>query len=122
MSKFTDQLLVESLGSKWILRKPFSFYYQNDSTKIEVEVPEGFITDFASTPRLLYPIFPPIGKYNKAAMVHDFLYNKNCPLKLTRKQCDQFFLQGMEVLEVPKWKRIAMYLAVRLMGAKRFRK
>lgn len=36
-------------------------------------VPAGFRTDFASTPRFLYPIFPPTGAWTKAAVVHDFL-------------------------------------------------
>lgn len=36
-------------------------------------VPKGFRTDFASTPRFLYPIFPPTGAWTKAAVVHDFL-------------------------------------------------
>jgi len=80
-------------------------------------VPEGFNTDFASTPKLLYPIFPPIGIYNKAAMVHDYLYTSAI---LPRKEADLFFLQAMEVLQVPNWKRKLMFWAVRCFGAKKF--
>lgn len=126
MQKFTEELLVESLGDKWVLKRAFKFYYETllengTSFKQEIVVPEGFVTDFASTPTLLYPIFPPIGIYNKAAMVHDFLYSKDCSYILQREFADKFFLQAMEVLGVPKWKKRLMFLAVRIFGAKRFR-
>ncbi|WP_442908701.1 DUF1353 domain-containing protein, partial [Hydrogenovibrio sp. 3SP14C1] len=34
-------------------------------------VPEGFISDGATVPRIFWPIFPPIGRYLKATLVHD---------------------------------------------------
>lgn len=125
-SKFTEELLVESQGDQWILRRAFKFYYEKTSEngaiiRIDVVIPEGFVTDFASTPRLLYPIFPPIGIYNKAAMVHDFLYSKDCPLVIKRKNADLFFLQAMEVLETPRLIRKLMFFAVRLFGRSHFR-
>lgn len=123
MQKFTEELLVESTGDRWILKRSFKFYYAdaNGNPLKEVIVPEGFITDFASTPKVLYSIFPPIGIYNKAAMVHDFLYSGECPLKIERAQADLFFLQAMAVLKVPKWKRKLMYFAVKLFGKSHFR-
>lgn len=43
---------------------------------IVIEVPKGFITDFASVPKLLrmVPGFDVNGKSRAAAVVHDFLY------------------------------------------------
>ncbi len=122
-SKFTEELLVESVGDQWVLKRAFKFYYADkDGQPLqEIVVPEGFLTDFASTPKALYPWFPPIGIYNKAAMVHDFLYDVACPVKVERKSADEFFLQAMEVLRVPKWKRNVMFAAVRLFGKKHFR-
>lgn len=122
MNKFTQELLVESFGKKWVLKSAFRFYYEDrNQNKFEVIIPSGFITDFASTPRILYPIFPPIGIYNKAAMVHDYLYSKECLLAISRFKADLFFLQAMEVLEVPKWKRKLMYFAVRIFGKSHFK-
>ena len=126
MNKFTEELLVESTGNKWVLKRAFTFYYDSvskggNTIRTTIVVPEGFVTDFASTPRLLYPIFPPIGIYNKAAMVHDFLYSKECPIAIKRAQADLFFLQAMVVLKVPKWKRELMYFAVKLFGKSHFR-
>ncbi|EJI1582490.1 DUF1353 domain-containing protein, partial [Salmonella enterica] len=34
----------------------------------------------------------------------------------TKYEADRIFLDGMTVLGVPEWKRIVMYLAVRLFG------
>ena len=120
MQKFTEELLVESSGDKWVLKRAFHFYYIDGvGGQKDVIVPEGFVTDFASTPRLLYPIFPPIGIYNKAAMVHDYIYTSAI---FPRKEADLFFLQAMQVLEVPKWKREMMFWAVRFFGGKRFGK
>jgi len=120
--KFTEELLVESVGNSWILKRAFRFYYADKFGNIlrEIIIPEGFLTDFASTPSILYPIFPPIGIYNKAAMVHDYLYSKDRPEFIKRKDADLFFLQAMEVLKVPKWKRGSMFLAVRIFGRSSF--
>jgi hypothetical protein len=122
MQKFTEELLVESTGEKWVLKRAFKFYYADNAGNPlkEIIIPEGFETDFASTPKLLYPWFPPIGIYNKAAMVHDFLYSESTPI--TRREADKFFLQAMGVLNVPKWKRKLMYFAVRLFGASHYAK
>lgn len=122
MQKFTEELLVESFGDQWVLKRGFKFYYEKESgERIDVVIPEGFITDFASTPRFLYSVFPPIGIYNKAAMVHDFLYCKDCSFPLSRADADKFFLQAMQVLKVAKWKRKVMFFAVRLFGKSHFR-
>jgi hypothetical protein len=122
-TKFTQELIVQSQGRKWILKKSFDFYYINKFGKKlnKVTIPKGFITDFASTPRVLYSIFPPIGIYNKATLVHDYLYSKKCELDVSRFNADLYFLQAMEVLGVKKWKRIIMFATVRLFGKSYFK-
>lgn len=119
---FHTELLVESLGKTWRLVDSFNFYYEKADIRIDVTVPADFITDFASTPRLLYAIFPPVGIYNKAAVLHDYLYDNSCTLSIKRKHADLFLLQAMEVLGVSRSTRYAMYFAVRLFGGKHFRK
>jgi hypothetical protein len=78
-----------------------------------IEVPEGFETDFASVPRLFWRIVPPWGRYSPAAVAHDYLYSTG---KVSRKEADGIFLELMERLTVPLWKRYVMYWAVRLFG------
>jgi len=95
------------------LVEPLRFEYTVNGGGIEVTVPKGFVTDFASIPRPLWSVFPPCGKYTKAAIVHDYLY--------TRQGCSRFladavFREIMFQLKVPYWKRILIYYAVRFFG------
>src|SRR4051812_5700781 len=39
-----------------------------------IRVPAKFVTDLASIPQILWNILPPIGAYDAAAVVHDYLY------------------------------------------------
>lgn len=79
------------------------------------EVPAGFVTDWASVPRFLWRLIPSRGSYNKAALVHDYLYRVQ-PEGVTRRQADQVFLDAMRHLGVAGPLRWAMYQGVRLGG------
>jgi hypothetical protein len=79
----------------------------------KVTVPAGFATDFASVPRAFWRIIPPWGKYNRAAVVHDWIYSEN---RFSRKAADWIFLDLMRRLGVSWWKRTVMYRAVRVGG------
>lgn len=39
-----------------------------------VTVPKGFVTDFASIPRVFWSVLPPDGTYTYGAVIHDYLY------------------------------------------------
>lgn len=89
----------------------------------EITVPAKFVTDLASTPKFLWLTFAPFGKHTDAAIVHDYLYSKDCIYKeIDRKEADLIFLELMKLLEVPFWKRQAMYRGVRAFGWLYFRK
>lgn len=96
-------------------------------------VPAGFRTDFASVPRFLHPIFPPMGLCSRAAVIHDFLYrSKNlhrsafgeteeeCK-QIVRKYADELFLEVLKEDGVRWWRRWCMYFAVRMFGGRAFR-
>ncbi|CAK9889529.1 hypothetical protein PS652_02358 [Pseudomonas fluorescens] len=51
-----------------------------------VEVPVGFVTDFASIPREFYSLLRPDGLYAYAAVIHDYLYWDQ---SLERDACDE---------------------------------
>lgn len=70
-------------------------------------------TDFASIPWFLWSILPPTGRYGKAAVIHDYLYEYRLR---PRKEADKIFLNAMKELGVPGWKRNIMYCAVRCFG------
>jgi hypothetical protein len=57
-------------GETWRLTREY-LYATLDGL---VQVPAGFLTDFASIPRFLWPILPPTGPYGPAAVLHDFMY------------------------------------------------
>ncbi|ECB2272091.1 DUF1353 domain-containing protein, partial [Salmonella enterica subsp. enterica serovar Newport] len=110
---FTTPAILEMLDHYlWRIHEPFEFYLSDDNSDV-ISVPAGFITDLASVPRIFWTFMPPDGKYAKAAIIHDYLYDNALR---TKKEADRIFLDGMTVLGVPKWKRIVMYLAVRIFG------
>jgi hypothetical protein len=96
-----------------------------------ITVPVRFVTDFASIPRILWRILPPIDIHRMAAIVHDFLYREQPlfggypggePKRVTRKQADLVFLEAMRAIDVPEWKARVMYAGVRAGGWLTFRK
>ncbi|HEY4533122.1 MAG TPA: DUF1353 domain-containing protein [Fusobacterium sp.] len=82
----------------------------------QIKVPQGFVTDLASVPRIFWSIFPPFGKYTPAAIVHDFLYSKFNDTGINRTLADRIFLLIMKELGVGYLKRNTMYKAVRVFG------
>lgn len=111
-------LLLEYLdGRSWSLVQPFGH-----ATKAGhgVTVPAGFVTDFASVPRIFWRVIgPPVGAgpgaaYGRAAVLHDYLYAN--PGKRTRKFCDELFFEVMVADEVSPARRWLMWAGVRLGG------
>lgn len=128
MSSFTTELVVQALDArKWKVKERFNYNIDVADSLNAVEVPVGFITDFASIPRPLWVLLPPWGQYGKAAVIHDFMYTEHKHstydaegvesfVQIERKQADDIFLQAMEVLGVNVITRYAMYAAVRVFG------
>jgi hypothetical protein len=115
MSKFTEVLVVSPLadGRTWVTRKEFGYDVGEEDSGDSVDVPIGFMTDFASIPRPLWIILPRWGKYGNAAVIHDYCYWDQ---SRSRLESDTIFREAMGILEVPKWKIRAMYYSVRLFG------
>jgi hypothetical protein len=74
-------------------------------------IPKGYTTDFATIPQILWSLLPPIGKHNRAALLHDWLYDNKIG---SRKKADDLFLKQMEIDGVNLITRYVMYLGVRL--------
>jgi hypothetical protein len=81
---------------------------------VTVEVPLGFVTDFASIPSFFHFIVQPFGRHAPAAVLHDYLYaigqNK------ARRLADRLFLNAMKDAGVPALRRSLMYRMVRFFG------
>ena len=83
---------------------------------ITIVVPEGFLTDLASVPRVLWAIFPPWERYGPAAVLHDYLYSRT-EEEWSRADADRAFLYVMRSLGVGRFERTCIYLAVHWFGA-----
>jgi len=79
---------------------------------LRVEIPAGTLTDLASTPRWAWPVFPPSGQWNRAAILHDYLCSES--VDCGRFLADALFRVAMADVGVPVWRRTIMYFAVRL--------
>jgi len=110
MPQFLTKIVVEKKEDRlWKLYRELKYQTFADV----ITVPAGFITDFASVPRLFWSILPPDGRYTGSAIIHDFLYAVQ---DRSRKEADSIFLEAMKALGVPWWKRRTMWLAVRFGG------
>jgi len=128
MSQFTSKLVVEDDdGFPFVLKEPL--VYQSDGLRTTLTIPAGFKTDFASIPRVLWNILAPVGSYDRAAVVHDLLYQQapkvpsadgdfNSPARCSRKQADDTLLEAMEVCGTGRVVRWAIYAGVRAGGWK----
>ena len=125
---FLDPLELEYLdGRRWRLIAEFDYKLGSPDGIERVNVPKGFITDFASIPRGLWNVLPPTGSYGKAAVLHDWLYqtrtihtihpsNGDSFRVCSRAEADHVLLEAMEVLSVRRFTRWTIYAGVRVGG------
>lgn len=114
---FLNQLRVEVLAdNSFILTS--DFYVLLEEVE-EVVVPEGFITDFASVPRIPIVYLAVGNRGHKAAVLHDWLYHTK---KYSRAACDAYFYHALRTSGVGYFYSQAMYRAVRLAGGERYGK
>lgn len=106
------------VGRDVILMQPLSFTIPDlpifgTWRGLEILVPSGFISDYASVPRLFWRLIPRRGPYNKAAFIHDFLYVIQ---RVPRYIADLVFLFAMRALGVVELTARVMFRAVRAGG------
>lgn len=115
MSCFISLVIMEMLGYyKWCVYELFRFYFSEDKNDV-IEVLVGFVIDFVIVLCIFWLLLLLDGEYVKVVIIYDYLYYY---LLCNRKEFDFIFLDGMKVLGVLKWKRIIMYLVVRIFGWK----
>ena len=98
-----------------------------------IVIPRGFRTNYASIPKVVprWWLDQDDVLIREPSVLHDWLYDKACPLKLTRKEADKIFLTAMlRQCRKGNWYRRNMnklkarsaYRSVRLMGASHWKK
>jgi hypothetical protein len=98
-----------------VVTRPYAYVHPVHGVDVTVEVPLGFVTDFASIPSFFHFIVQPFGRHAPAAVLHDYLYaigqNK------ARRLADRLFLNAMKDAGVPALRRSLMYRMVRFFGS-----
>lgn len=130
MSAFTGPLTVTAVDEDlltWRLEQPLLYEVGSLGSGRVVLVRPGYVTDAASIPAPLRGILPAWGRWSRAAILHDYLYDllrDGIPHKeaSTRAAADAVFHEAMLVSGVPRALAGLMWVAVRLFGAGRARK
>ncbi len=116
MSRYTNILEVSPLadGVTWVLRKEFGYDIGKEGSGNTIDVPLGFMTDFASIPRIFRFLVSKWGKHGNAAVLHDYCYWAQ---DRSREESDRIFREAMEVSKTKGWRVFLIYWAVRLGGS-----
>lgn len=89
------------------------------------EIPAGYVSDFASVPKLFWALFPPSDPhYSRAAVIHDWgydtggvYYRADCfTEQFNRAGVDDLFREAMVALGCRMTLRLPVYAAVRAWG------
>jgi hypothetical protein len=117
---FLSPLIAEEtdeFGGLWTLYKPLSYY--SAILQRQIDVPAGFVTDYASVPRLLGVYDLEGGKCNKAAVIHDWLYSTQC---VDRATADAVLREAILASGYSAATAALFYAAVRLGGGSHWKK
>lgn len=113
-AQFLTPLQVEQVTEDdWRLLSPLRFY----SRKLDrvLEIPAGFITDFASVPRWPFIYWFTGGTASAPAVLHDWFYRTNTE-DITRAASDAVLKEAMEARGYWYARTWMMYLGVRIGG------
>jgi uncharacterized protein DUF1353 len=97
----------------YYLIKPIGWKPGSGQNAHEVRVPIGFVTDFASIPRIFWSVLRPDGLYTYPAIIHDFLYWEQT---VSRSEADAVLRYVMEDFKIDTATIDTIYLAVRSGG------
>lgn len=103
-------------SESWIILK--DAYFWSARLQLLIHAPAGFITDFASIPRLARPLFTGHGKTRYPAIPHDVLYSyKRAGLcDLSRKEIDLVLKDFCLSRRMSELASSTVYTAVRVGG------
>lgn len=98
--------VVQTSEASWTLNSPVRYG--------KWLVPAGYVTDFASVPRLVWQLVPRFGAYTAATVLHDWLITDALPNgRITSRAVDRTFRESMRDLGVSVPRRWLMWAGVR---------
>jgi len=120
--EFHGKLRVQYIdGHNWrVLNRGAERFYFLIHNGPAIMPKHGYITDFASVPKIFRGILPATGDgakadYGESVVIHDWLCDKAKNRK-QRKYADRVFKAAMESRPVAMWRRVVMYCGVRIAG------
>lgn len=105
LGRFADRM--------YFLTKPIGWTPNPGQQASKVQVPVGFVTDFASIPRIFWSLLPPDGLYTYPAIIHDYLYWDQ---PVSREEADLILRFAMEDFKIDSATIKTIYTGVRLGG------
>lgn len=101
-------------------RKHWKVWVLNEDMKLRnLTVPAGFMTDFASIPRVFRSLFSSSSApWQRAAVLHDYMYSSTT---FSRKYCDRSYLYQSRMDGTSEFASTTQYVALRLFGWLAFR-
>lgn len=124
MGKFLSNLQVtlkceacRNGRSEWVVDVPL--IYHSNITNKRYTAPKGFVTDFASVPRIPFAFELFGDTIHAPATIHDWLYSSGIE---ERDVADSILQEAALSINVPKWKVTLIYYAVRLFGSKFYKR
>lgn len=112
MAEFVTSLIIQDNdGFPFTLMR--DLVYKSDVLDAALVIPAGFNTDYASIPAIVQLLLPKVGRYDRAAVLHDYLYTMQF---CDRGTADRVLKEAMKVLHVPGWRIALIYSGVRSGG------
>lgn len=100
-------------ANQFIVTADYEFKYIFRDRHRSFVIPRGFVSDGASIPRILWPIYPRFGLYTNASFGHDYAYASKI---MSKAHADELFLSRMEMDGVRWSQRHVFYHAVSWFG------
>jgi len=118
MRKFSNVKLPDNLdlrdlkdGKNFMVLADYRVFWTEDDNKEQsLTVPNKFVTDLASIPRIFLMLVPNLGRHNGPAVIHDYQYIRK---EWRKRDVDALFRATLKAAKVPYHRRVIMWLAVR---------
>lgn len=102
-----SRVVVQPLDPvRWMLLEPVVYHGETET----FTVPAGYVTDFATVPRIAVWLIPRFGAYTMAAILHDWLLTDS---EVSSVDADNLFRRVLRELKVPPVRRTLMWVGVR---------
>lgn len=111
MAGFIMKLYTEDIDDKYV-RLVGALAYQSDILDMDIWIPSGFVTDFASVPRVPIAYWFWGGRSHREAVLHDYLFRVDSEPVVSFSMANKVFKEAMESRDKNFFIRWPMYAGV----------